>query len=207
MSHSNLWRDRSGVAALEFALVAFVFTLMYLVGVSLVFLIRNEFRLEQATTQGMQVVSQFTSLYEDDFTTTFYPVIQMIASGGKASDTTDATQVACAATISGLDYPVAGVNKGLLSIVWQRSFSAGTCTASKIGTFDSKTNLPVIPSLGGYVPPTGVPFIVVEVGSVYNMTGLSAIQLGATQPQYSSAIAIPRQRVLPRITQGNRPSS
>lgn len=203
-----MWRDRRGVAALEFALVFFTLTLIYLLGADLVFLIRNKFRIEQATIQGAQVISQYTSLYDDDFTTTFYPIIQTIASNGQASNITDSTQVACAATISGLDYPVPGAPRaGLLSIVWQKSFSTGTCTANKIGTLNNSTTppTPIKPDLSNYTPPSGVPFIVVEVGSVYNLTGLSADKLGAIQAQYSVAMAMPRQRVLPSITQGNRP--
>ncbi len=205
MSHSRLWRDRGGVAALEFALVAPVFILIYVVGVDLVFLIRNNFRVEQAAIQGIQVVTQLTSLYDDDFTNTLFPVIATIAGNGSNKTLTDPTQVACAATISGLDYPVTGVRAGLLSIVWQKSYVIGTCTANKIGTFDDKTGLPVAPTLSNYTPPAGVPFVVVEVASQYTLTGLSAIKLGATKSQYSAAMAIPRQRVLPRITQGNRP--
>ena len=153
----------------------------------------------------MQVVTQFTSLYDDDFTNTFFPLIETIAGNGSNKSITDPTQVACAATISGLDYPTGPVRTGFLSIVWQRSYAIGSCTANKIGTFDNKTGLPVAPTLSNYTPPAGVPFIVVEVASQYNLIGQSATVLGATQSQYSAAMAIPRQRVLPSITQGSRP--
>ena len=205
MSHFSLLRDRRGVAALEFALIAPVFILIYVVGVDLVFLIQNNFRVEQAAIQDIQVITQFTNLYDDDFTNTFFPVIETIAGNGSNKTLTDSTQVACAATISGLDYPATGVRAGLLSIVWQKSYVIGTCTANKIGTFDNNTKLPVAPTLSNYTPAAGVPYVVVEVASQYTFTGLSALKLGASHLQYSAAMAIPRQRVLPPITQGNRP--
>ena len=205
MSHSKLWRDRRGVAALELALVAPVFILMYLVSADLFFLLRNRFRVAQAAVQGLQVATQFTSLYDDDFTTAVFPIIQTIAGNGSSNLLTDPNQVACAATVSGLDYPTTGNRAGLLSIVWQKSYSNGTCTASRVGTFDSTTKVPVAPALNGYAPPSGVPFIVVEVSSQYKLSGMSAVTLGAVQSQYSAAMAIPRQRALPPITQGNRP--
>ena len=206
----RLWRDRRGVAALEFAIVAPVFVFIYVVGADLVFLIQNNFRVEQAAIQGIQVVSQFPDLYDDDFTNTFFPVIETIAGNGSNKTLIDPTQVACAATISGLDYPSNGVRAGLLSIVWQKSYVIGTCTANKIGAFDNNTQLPIAPSLSNYTPPAGVPFIVVEVASQYKMsglklTGLSLLSVSDTRSQYSAAMAIPRQRVLPQITQGNRP--
>jgi len=205
MSHSNLWRDRKGVAALEFALVAPVFIVMYVVGVDLVFLIENRFRIEQAAISGLQVVTQFTSLYDDDFTNTIFPVFETIAGNGSNKTLTDPTQVACAATISGLDYPIDGARSGMLSIVWQKSYSINHCSANQVVSFDSSTGIPVALVLNNYTPPIGVPFIVVEVASQYKLFGQSAIVLGASQQQYSAAMAIPRQRVLPRITLGNRP--
>ena len=179
--------------------------LFYVVGVDVVFLLENRFRVEQAAVQGLQVITQFTSLYDDDFTKTFFPIIKAIAGNGKTL--TDATQIACAATISGLDYPVSGNTVGPLTIVWQRKYTStdASCDANKVGPSYSATGNPVSPALGNYTPPTGVPFIVVEVASVYTLTGLSAVKLGTSQSQYSVAMAIPRQRVLPTITTGSRP--
>lgn len=205
MSHSRLWRDRRGVAALELALIAPMFILMYSVSADVFFLLRNRFRIDQAAIQGLQVTTQFTSFYDDDFTTTIFPVVQAIAGNGSSNLLTDPNQVACAATVSGLDYPITGVRAGLLSIVWQKSYSNGTCNASRVGAFDNTTKVPVAPFLNGYAPPSGVPFIVVEVSSQYKLNGMSATALGAIQSQYSAAMAIPRQRALPPITQGNRP--
>lgn len=205
MSRSKLWRDPRGVAALELALIAPMLILVYLICADIFLLIRNKFRVDQAAVQGLQVATQFTSLYDDDFTTTFFPVIQAIAGNGSNSLITTPNQVACAATISGLDYPQTGVRAGLLSIVWQRSYSNGSCEANKVGKFDNTTQTPLAPALNGYTPPHGVPFFVVEVSSQYHLTGLSATTLGSPQLQYSSAMAIPRQRALPLITPGNRP--
>jgi len=205
MSHSKLWRDRRGVAATEFAIIAPVFILIYVVGADVGFLMRNRFRVDQAAVQGLQVAAQFNSFYKDDFTTTIFPVIQTIAGNGSSKSSTDTTQVACAATVSGLDYPTTGDRNGLLSIVWQESYTNGVCTASRVGAFDNTTKTPIAPALNNYAPPSGVPFIVVEVASKYNLIGMSANALGPSQLQYSVAMAIPRQRVLPPIIQGSRP--
>lgn len=205
MNPFSLRRDRGGVAALEFALIAPVFIVMYIVGVDVVMLMRNRFRVDQAAVQGMQVITQFTSLYDDDFLNTFWPIIQTIAGNGSNKTLTDPTQVACAATISGLDYPITGVRAGLLSIVWQKSYVIGTCTANKVGILSKTNPIPIAPTLNSYTPPVTLPLIVVEVASQYKTIGLSATVLGATQLQYSAAIAIPRQRALPSITSGNRP--
>ena len=169
-------------------------------------LIRNRFRVEQAAIQGTQVTTQYTSLYDDDFTTTIYPVIQTIAGNGSTSTLTNPNQVACAVTISGLDYPPIGSTRGgLLSIVWQKGYSNGTCTANRVGAFDSTSMTPTAPTLNGYTPPAGVPFVVVEVGSQYSLLGMSKASLGPTQSQYSVAIAMPRQRALPPISGKTRP--
>ncbi len=79
MSRSRVWRDRRGTAALEFALIAPVLISVYVVGADLALVMRNRLRVDQAAVQGMQVVAQFTTLYADDFTNTFFPVIQTIA--------------------------------------------------------------------------------------------------------------------------------
>lgn len=206
MSHSKLRRDRRGTAAVEFALIAPMFILIYVVGADVFMLARNRFRVDQAAVQGTQIVSQYTTLYDDDFTKTIFPVIQAIAGNGTTSALVNLNQVACAVTISGLDYPPTGyVRAGLLSIVWQKSYSNGTCTANKVGAFNSTTMTPTAPSLNGYMPPAGVPFVVVEVGSLYNLLGMSAARLGTVQSQYSISMAMPRQRALPSITTGNRP--
>ena len=194
MNHFRLLWDRRGAAALEFAIIAPVFVLVYVVGADIVMMMRNRLRVEQAAVQGAQVISQLTTLYANDFTTTIYPVIQTIAGSGSNKALNDPTQVACAVTISGLDYPAAGMTRaGQLSIVWQQTYNNlndGVCTANKVGAFNQTTNTPLI---------------VVEVASEFKSTGLSAATFGAAQLQYSSTIAMPRQRTLPPITSGNRP--
>lgn len=206
MSHSKLRRDRRGTAAVEFALIAPIFILIYMVGADVFMLARNRFRVDQAAVQGTQVVAQYTTLYDDDFTTTIFPVIQAIAGNGTTSPLVNPNQVACAVTISGLDYPPVGsARAGLLSIVWRKSYGNGTCTANRVGAFNTTTMTPTAPSLNGYTPPTGVPLVIVEVGSQYNLLGMSAARLGSVQSQYSVAMAMPRQRALPPVTTGNRP--
>ena len=76
MNHFRLLWDRRGAAALEFAIIAPVFVLVYVVGADIVMMMRNRLRVEQAAVQGAQVISQLTTLYANDFTTTIYPVIQ-----------------------------------------------------------------------------------------------------------------------------------
>ena len=213
MSLSRLRRDHRGVAALEFVIVVPFLVLMYVIGTDVIMLLRNRFRIDQAAIQGTQVATQFTTLYDDDFTTAIFPVIQSIAGNGTVNVSTDPNPVACAATINGIDYPYANnpsdPNANKPFIVWQKSFSDSPCPANasnKVGRlFNTSTKTPVAPALQTYTPPPGMPFIVVEVASQYSLTGISATALGATQSQYSVAWSIPRLRALPPITTGTRP--
>jgi len=192
MSLSRLWRNRRGVAALEFAILAPVLVSTYMIGVDVVMLMRNRFLVDQSAVQVMQIVSQYTDLYASDFTGVFFPIAQTIAGNNLVL----ATPVACAVVISGLDLDDRTAQNPKFIVKWQQS--TGTCGTSKIGLPNAN------PDLGNYAPPTGLPLIVVEVFSQRTLYGLSAALLGTTQMQHSVAMAIPRARLLPGVTTGNR---
>lgn len=189
MSLSRLWRNRRGVAAVEFAILAPVLIPMYMIGVDVVMLMRNRFRVDQSAAQVMQIVSQYTDLYDSDFTGVFFPIAQTIAGNNAAL----ATPAACTVVVSGLDVADRTALIPKFVVKWQRS--TGTCATSKVGLPSASPTLQ-----GGYTPPIGVPLIVVEVVSQRTLFGPSAALLGKTQQQYSVAVAMPRTRSLPSLT-------
>ena len=191
MSLFNWLRCRKGTAAIEFAVVAPVFVLLYVVGADLVFLMRSRFRIDAAAAQTLMISSQYADLYEGDFTGTFLPIAQGVA--GKVPSTT--TNLACGLTLTGIAAPATGE---ALLVTWKRTM--GTCPVTKTGAVNRPPTLPA-----GYVPPAGVPLIVAEVNAQSTFTGLSATTLGSVQTHYQVALGMPRQRVLPAIAAGNRP--
>ena len=193
MSRSELCRDRRGVAALEFAILAPVMLLLLLATADLVIWMRTWLRMEQTVSEMTQVITQYSMLYTSDFTTTFYPLAQ-IAVGSAALTCNGGGMV-----VTGIDN-----SSGIPAVSWQ--WSSGACASSGFTTtIGSKTTL-AMP--GSYVPPSGYSVIVVELFTtqpeyvfskgIMATTGLSNIS--------TYAAAVPRTGALPTFTAGQRPS-
>lgn len=193
MSRSKLCRDKRGVAALEFAILAPVLLLLLLATTDLVVWMRTWLRMEQTVSEMTQVITQYNTLYTSDFTTTFYPLAQ-IAVGSAALTCNGGGMV-----VTGIDN-----SSGVPAVRWQ--WSSGACASSGFTkTIASKITL-AMP--GSYVPPSGYSVIVVELfttqseyvfsQNIMTTTGLSNIS--------TYAAAMPRSGTLPTLTSGNRPS-
>ena len=142
--------DRRGIAAAEFAMLAPVLLLVLLGTTDMVLWMRSWLQVTQAASKLGDIIGQYASLHEADFTGTFYPVAQNIA--GSALVQCDPNNVANGnVVISGVT-----TSGGQSTVTWQRM--QGTCIASQVGTQGNPATLP-----GGYVPPDSVGLIVIEV--------------------------------------------
>ena len=144
--------DRRGIAAVEFALLLPVMLLLLLGTTDLALWMRDWLQVTQAASKIGDIIGQYTALHEADFTGTFYPVAQDIASG---------VSLQCGATAPG-NIIISGITtaNGKSTVTWQRRL--GTCTASQFGVQGGAATLPDGYS-GAYVPPNGVSIIAVEV--------------------------------------------
>ena len=182
MSLSKCLRDRRGVSALEFALVAPVLLLLLLATTDIVLWMRTWLRMEHAASQVAQIIGQYRLLYEGDFAGTFHPIVQ------SALGSTSLTCNSGAMIVTGVDN-----SSGTPAISWQRS--SGACKSSGF-------------TLGsGYAPPAGLSAVVVELfttepayalsGGIMATAGLSDIA--------TYAVVVPRSGTLPLIKAGSRP--
>lgn len=187
--------DRRGVAALEFAILAPTFALMLLGTVDLVVWMRSWLRMESTAAEVANMISLYYDLYSSDFSGTFYPVAQDIA--GSLS-------LGCAAGSNG-NIIISGINVtgGVPKITWQ--MAKGTCTSSRIGTTGGTATLPA-----GYVPPSNIGVIMVEVTTTSSAFILSTALLGSSagNPSTIGSFAVLPMRTgsLPTIQSGTRPS-
>jgi len=193
MNLSKRLRDRRGIAALEFAIFAPILVLLLLVTTDLVLWMRTWLRMEQTASDVTQVITQYTTLYTSDFSGTFYPIAQSTVGGAS---------LAC----SGGGMVVTGIDNssGTPTVSWQ--WSSGSCAASSFtATSGSSTKL-TMP--GGYVPPSGLSAIVVELSTTQPAYVFSSKIMATTGFSNIStyAVAVPRSGTLPPVTAGNRPS-
>jgi Flp pilus assembly protein TadG len=193
MSASRLLRDRRGIAALEFAIMAPVLLLLLLATVDLVVWMRTWLRMEQATSEMTQIITQYSTLYNSDFTATFLPVAQSAVGG---------VTLAC----SGGGMAVTGIDNssGTPAVSWQ--WSSGACATSSFTTTSGPSTTLAMP--GNYVPPSGYSAIVVELFTTQPAYVFSRKIMAATglSNVHTYAVAIPRSGMLPTLTAGNRPS-
>jgi Flp pilus assembly protein TadG len=164
-------RDRSGrrgVAALEFALVLPVATLLLLGGTDLVFYLTDWFRLERTASETADIVSRADTLSAASFTTPggYFAIADQIAAPLSVSGPNGATIVS------------AIVNNGTkTTIAWQQSNTANAAYVSKIGR---PGGAPVLPQ--GYSVPSGQSVIAVEIYSGINPWVLSLAMMGSAGP-------------------------
>ena len=186
----SLARSRSGIAALEFALVSPMAVLLMLVTADLGNFLRLRLDLDSTATVMANTVSQYSELYTGDFPTLF-AAAQSIAGAAQVTGGTGCT------IISGI------VNSGSGPlIVWQQASSTASFCASKFGTAGT---VPVLPD--GYALPANSTLIAVEAYAPGTPWVLSAATMGtsASQLQRGYALFQTRTAILASITTGNRP--
>ncbi len=193
MNHSKLFRDRCGVAALEFALCVPVLVLLLLGAADIVLWLRTWMSMENAASEMTQIVTQYKNLYTSDFTGTFNPIVQSTV--GNATLACDSGGM----VVTGIDN-----SSGTPKVAWQ--WSSGSCVASRFTTGSGSTTALAMP--GNYAPPSGLSAIVVELTTtqpafvfsrnIMGTAGISGIN--------TYAVAVPRFGTLPTLTSGTRPS-
>jgi Flp pilus assembly protein TadG len=184
------FRQADGIAAVEFALLAPFILLVMLAGTDLTIFMRTKMRLEETSTQIALLVTQYTNLYDSDFTTLFNAA-QSVAG------TTPVTGLLGTTVITGI------VNNGTRqTIAWQKR-SASATYSSLFGT--SVGAVPVLPS--NYLLPSGGTLIAVEVFTPATPWVLSASLMGGSGATSLRSFALyqPRLGSLSSVTAGNRP--
>jgi Flp pilus assembly protein TadG len=180
---------RSGVAAIEFALLVPFIILTMLAGADLSLFMRSVMQMDETSTELAQTVTQYQNLYSGDFTTLFN-ASQTIAG------TTPVTGLLGATVISGIVN-----NAGRQTIAWQKISPSATFT-SLIGVAGA---VPVLPN--NYVLPSGGTLIAVEVFTTASTWVLSAKLMGGPGPTSIRSYALfqPRLGSLSTVIAGNRP--
>src|SRR5271166_1432747 len=181
---------RSGLAAIEFALVVPFILLLMLAGADLSIFMRTKMRVDATATGLALVVTQYQNLYDSDFTSLFNAV-QTLAG------TTPVTGLLGTTIITGI------VNSGgKQTIAWQKRSASATFN-SLFGT--SPGSVPVLPN--NYLLPSGGVLIAVEVFTSASPWVLSASLMGGagTTSLRSYALYQPRLGSLATVTAGTRP--
>jgi Flp pilus assembly protein TadG len=181
---------RSGVAAVEFALVAPFLVLLMLAGTDLTIFMRTKMRLDETATEVSLVVTQYQDLYDSDFTG-FFNAAQSIAF------TTPVTGQFGATIITGI------VNKnGKQTIAWQK-ISPSATFRSLLGT--SVGAVPTLPY--DYLLPSGGVLIAVEIFTSTTPWVFSASLMGSSTVTSLRSYALfqPRLGSLATVNSGNRP--
>jgi Flp pilus assembly protein TadG len=181
-------RFRSGVASLEFALLAPVLLMLLLGGTDASLWLRSRLRVERTATELASVVGQYSELYNSDFANIF-AAAQLIADSTPVSGTGGAVIVSLIAN-----------RGGVIQTVWQQR-SGNPIYLSQFGLVGGTPTLP-----GGYLPPAGQSLIVAEV-----FTGEGGWQFSSKLLQITAAtvsafsLQQPRTALLTSILPGVRP--
>jgi Flp pilus assembly protein TadG len=181
--------SRSGIAAIEFALLAPVVVLAMLAGADLSLFTRATMRVDETANEVAVIVTQYANLYLSDFTDVF-KASQTIA------NTSPVTGARGATIISG----IVNIN-GKQTIAWQQ-ISASATFKSLIGVLGAP---PVLPN--NYVLPSGGTLIAVEVFTTASPWVLSAKMMGGPGGSSIRSYVLfqPRLGTLSAILPGTRP--
>jgi Flp pilus assembly protein TadG len=168
------------MAAIEFALVLPVATLLLLGGTDIVLWLNHWFRLDRTASETADIVSRASSLSATGFTATggYFATAAQIAAPLSVAGATGAT------IISGI------VNNGSqTTIAWQESNTANAAFVSKLGQVG---RVPVLPI--GYSVPSGESVIAVEIYSEISpwVFSLSMMGTAGSPAIYVSAFYRPR---------------
>lgn len=190
MNRSRRTEDwRRGVATVEFALVLPFILLLMLAGADVTVYLRTAMRVDETATELAVVVTQYSSLYQSDFTALFNAA-QTIAG------TTPVTGLLGATIISGI------VNSnGTQTIAWQQRSPSARFT-SRFGTAGAAPNLP-----DNYTLPTGGVLIAVEVATSASPWVFSARLMPTSSISSIRTYALyqPRLGSLAAVNAGSRP--
>jgi Flp pilus assembly protein TadG len=191
MSHSRQAKRRCrGLATIEFALVAPFILLLMLAGTDLTVFLRTAMRVDETANEVAVVVTQYSNLYQSDFTTLFNDA-QTIAG------TTPVTGLLGATIISGIVN-----NGGTQTIAWQQRSPSATFN-SQLGTVGAVPTLPY-----NYALPSGGVLIAVEVFTSASpwVLSLKLMPPSSISSTRSYALYQPRLGTLTTVIAGNRPS-
>lgn len=180
---------RRGIATVEFALVVPFILLLMLAGADLTVYMRTAMRVDETATELAVVVTQYSNLYQSDFTTLF-GAAQTIAG------TTPVTGLLGATIISGI------VNSnGTQTIAWQQR-SPSARFASQFGGVGSVPTLP-----NNYKLPTAGVLIAVEVATSASPWVFSARLMPTSSISSIRTYALfqPRLGSLATVNAGSRP--
>lgn len=180
---------RSGIAAIEFALLAPFVILAMLAGADLSLFMRTVMRVDETANEVAIMVTEYANLYDSDFTTMFN-ASQTIA------NTMPVTGLFGATIISGI------VQSGATqTIAWQATSPSSTFKS----VFGAKGAVPVLPD--SYLLPAGGTLIAVEVFTTASPWVLSAKLMGGPGGSSIRSYALfqPRLGTLKSVTAGNRP--
>lgn len=190
MSRSRRAEDwRRGLATVEFALVVPFILLLMLAGTDVTVYLRTAMRVDETATELAVVVTQYSNLYQSDFTTLFNDA-QTIAGN------TPVTGLLGATIISGI------VNSsGTQTIAWQQRSPSARFT-SQFGNVGSVPRLP-----NNYTLPTGGVLIAVEVATSASPWVFSARLMPASSISSIRTYALyqPRLGSLASVNTGSRP--
>ena len=184
--------SRRGVAAVEFALVTPFIMMLSLAGADLTIFMRTKMRVDEIATQTALNVTQYSNLYDGDFTGLFNAAQ---AVGG----TTPVTGLLGATIITG----IVTDSNDRQTIAWQKK-STQAVPHSLFGTTVGAT--PVLPN--NYLMPKNSTLIAVEVFTSTSPWVLSAsLMSGAGNATWLRSYALfqPRLGSLSTVTAGNRP--
>lgn len=183
---------KRGVATLEFALTTPFIMLLMLASTDLTIFMRTKARLEQTATELALVVTQYTKLYDGDFTGLFNAA-QTLA------NSTPVTGLSGTTIITG----IVTDNNDHQTIAWQKRSSLATA-ASRFGTAAGST--PTLPN--GYLMPKNSTLIAVEVFTTTSPWVLStSLMGGAGTPTSLRSYALFESRLgsLSTVIAGSRP--
>jgi len=182
-------RWQRGLATIEFALIAPFVMLLMLAGADVTIFLRTAMRVDETANELAVVVTQYSNLYQSDFTALFNDAQTM-------AGTTPVTGLLGTTIISGI------VNShGTQTIAWQQRSPSATFN-SQFGTVGSVPRLPY-----SYVLPSGGVLIAVEVFTSASpwVFSLNLMQHSSISSIRSYALYQPRLGTLAAITAGNRP--
>jgi Flp pilus assembly protein TadG len=190
MSRSRRTEDwRRGLATVEFALVVPFILLLMLAGADVTVYLRTAMRVDETATELAVVVTQYSNLYQSDFTTLFNDA-QTIAGNIPVTGLFGAT------IISGIVN-----NNGTQTIAWQQRSPSATFN-SQFGRVGSVPSLP-----NNYTLPTGGVLIAVEVATSASPWVFSARLMPASSISSVRTYALyqPRLGSLATVKTGSRP--